>query len=174
MKRTLTVLLLLCSSALLAQDKNPVSSVVKEILPRQQKNLIAAAEAMPADKYSYKPTEQQMTYGHLVLHIIESNNLFCSKVSDTPEPKPPVALKETDGKDKLVTALKSSFDFCTTALEKVDDSKLADQIELFGGRKGSRAFGLIALTNSWADHYSSAAMYLRLNGVLPPTAQQKH
>src|SRR5437588_2854986 len=129
MKRTLTLLLLLCSSALLAQDKNPVTSVVKEILPRQQKNLVAAAEAMPADKYSYKPSDQQMTYGHLILHIIESNNLFCSKVSDTPEPKPPVALKETDGKDKLVTALKSSFDFCTTALEKVDDSKLADQIE---------------------------------------------
>jgi DinB superfamily len=174
MKRTVTLLLLLCSSALLAQDKNPVTSVVKEILPRQQKNLVAAAEAMPADKYSYKPSEQQMTYGHLILHIIESNNLFCSKVSDTPERKPPVALKESDGKDKLVTALKASFDFCTTALEKVDDSKLSDQIELFGGRKGSRAFGLIALTNSWADHYSSAAMYLRLNNILPPTAQQKH
>src|SRR3954470_8639080 len=174
MKHVLAILLVLTAAAVFAQDKNPVTSVVKEILPRQQKNLVAAAEAMPPAKYSYKPSDQQMTYAHLILHIIESNNLFCSKVADTPEPKPPVALKETDGKDKLVTALKASFDFCTTALDKVDDSKLSDQIELFGGRKGSRAFGLIALTNSWADHYSSAAMYLRLNGVLPPTAQQKH
>ena len=173
MKRALAVFLVLFTVAAFSQEKNPVTSTVKEILPRQQKNLVAAAEAMPADKYSYKPTEQQMTYGHLILHIIESNNLFCSKVADVPEPKPPVALKETDGKDKLVTALKASFDFCTTALAKVDDSKLSDEIELFGGRKGSRAFGLIALTNSWADHYSSAAIYLRLNGVLPPTAQPK-
>jgi hypothetical protein len=173
MKRTLSLLLLLATTALFAQDKNPLTSAVKEILPRQQKNLIAVAEAMPASKYSYKPTEQQMTYGHLILHIIESNNLLCSKVADIPEIKPPVALKETDGKDKLVTSLKASFDFCTTALAKVDDSKLSDEIELFGGRKGSRAFALIAITSGWADHYSSAAMYLRLNGILPPTAQPK-
>jgi len=90
-----------------------------------------------------------------------------------PEVKAPVPLKESDGKDKLVAGLKASFDFCTTALAKVDDSKLGDEVELFGGRKGPRAFALIALTNDWADHYSSAAMYLRLNGLLPPTAQPK-
>ncbi len=173
MKRILSLVLLLTAATVFAQDKNPVTSVVKEILPRQQKNLIAAAEAMPADKYNYKPTDQQMTYAHLILHVIESNNLFCSKVTDIPEPKPPVALKESDGKEKLVTAMKASFDFCSTALAKMDDSKLSDEIELFGGRKGSRAFGVIAMTNAWADHYSSASMYLRLNGILPPTAQPK-
>jgi len=173
MKRLLSLLLLCSATAVLAQDKNPVTSVAKELLPRQQKNLVAAAESMPADKYEYKPTEQQMTFGHLVLHIIETNNHLCSKLGDIPEVKPPVQLKETDGKDKLVTALKGSFDFCQTALGKVDDSKLGDEVELFGGRKGSRASALIILTNSWADHYSSAAMYLRLNNILPPTAQPK-
>jgi uncharacterized damage-inducible protein DinB len=172
MKRTICFFLLLTATAVLAQDKNPVTSVVREILPRQQKNLVAAVEEMPADKFSYKPTDQQMTFGHLALHIIETNNMLCSIVGDTPEVKPAVALKESDGKDKLVEAVKASFDFCSAALNKVDDSKLADEVELFG-RKGSRAFALIVLTNSWADHYSSAAMYLRLNGMLPPTAQKK-
>ncbi len=175
MQRTLCILLLLFLSvtAVFAQDKNPVTSVVKEILPRQQKNLVAAVQEMPAGKFGYKPTEQQMTFGRLVLHILESNNYLCSKIGDVPEVKAAVPLKESDGKDKLVTALKASFEFCSTALGKVDDSKLGDEIELFGGRKGSRAFALIALTNDWADHYSSAAMYLRLNGLLPPTAQPK-
>jgi hypothetical protein len=173
MQRTLCILLLLSATAVLAQDKNPVTSVAKEILPRQQKNLVAAVEEMPAGKFGYKPTQQQMTFGHLVLHIVESNNYLCSKIGDLPEVKAPVPLKESDGKDKLVTALKASFEFCSTALGKVDDSKLGDEIELFGGRKGSRAFALIALTNDWADHYSSAAIYLRLNGLLPPTAQPK-
>jgi len=172
MKRTFCLLLLFAATALLAQDKNPVTSVVKEILPRQQKNLVAAVEEMPADKFGYKPTEQQMTFGHLVLHIIESNNYLCSKIGDLPEVKA-AQLKESDGKEKLVAALKGSFEFCTSALNKVDDSKLSDEVELFGGRKGSRAFALIALSNDWADHYSSAAMYLRLNGILPPTAQPK-
>ncbi|MGZ4815318.1 MAG: DinB family protein [Terriglobales bacterium] len=174
MKRTLCLFLLICvATAVLAQEKNPVTSVAKEILPRQQKNLVAAVEEMPADKFAYKPTEQQMTFGHLVLHIVESNNYLCSRIGDMPEVKAPVPLKESDGKEKLVSALKASFEFCANALGKVDDFKLADEVELFGGRKGSRAFALIALTNDWADHYSSAAMYLRLNGLLPPTAQPK-
>ena len=173
MKNLACLVLLFGAVSVFAQDKNPVTSAVKEILPRQQRNLVAAAEEMPAEKYSYKPTEPQMTFGHLVLHVIESNTLFCSKVSDVPEVKAPVPLKESDGKDKLVAALKASFEFCTTALAKVDDSKLADEIELFGGHKGSRATGLIVLTNSWADHYSAASIYLRLNKLLPPTAQPK-
>jgi uncharacterized damage-inducible protein DinB len=156
----------------LAQEKNPVTSVAREILPRQQKNLVAAAEEMPANKFDYKPTEQQMPFGHLILHIVESNNHLCSKIGDVPEIKA-APLKESDGKEKLVAALKASFEFCATALAKVDDSKLGDEVELFGGRKGPRAFALIALTNDWADHYSSAAIYLRLNGLLPPTAQPK-
>jgi len=173
MNRVLCVMLLFAATAALAQEKSPVTSVVKEILPRQEKNLVAAAEAMPADKFNYKPTEQQMTFAHLVLHIMGANDHLCSTIGGVAEPKPPVAVKESDGKDKLVTALKASFEFCTTALDKVDDSKLGDQVELFGGRKGPRAFALIALTNDWADHYSAAAMYLRLNGILPPTAQPK-
>jgi len=166
------LLLPLVATVVLAQDKNPVTSVVKEIMPRQQRNLVAAVEAMPADKFGYKPTEQQMTFGRLLLHIIESNNYLCSKIGDLPEVKA-APLKESDGKEKLAAALKASFEFCTAALNKVDDSKLGDEVELFGGRKGSRAFALIALSNDWADHYSSAAIYLRLNGLLPPTAQPK-
>jgi len=172
MRRVLCTLLLLSTTAVLAQDKNPVTSVVREILPRQQKNLVAAVEEMPANKFGYKPTEQQMTFGHLVLHIIGSNNHLCSTIGDVPEVKAP-PLTESDGKEKLVAGLKASFDFCATALAKVDDAKLGDEVELFGGHKGPRAFALIALTNDWADHYSSAAMYLRLNGMLPPTAQPK-
>ncbi len=171
MKHSICLLLLFATTAVLAQEKNPVTSVAKEILPHQQKNLVEAVEEMPADKFGYKPTEQQMTFGHLVLHITGSNNYLCSKIGDLPEVKA-TPLKETDSKEKLVAALKASFDFCATALNKVDDSKLGDEVELFGGRKGPRAFALIALTNDWADHYSAAAMYLRLNGLLPPTAKK--
>jgi uncharacterized damage-inducible protein DinB len=173
MKYALCFFLVCAAATVFAQDKNPVTSVAKEILPRQQKNLVGAVEEMPADKFSFKPTEQQMTFGHLVLHMIGVNNHLCSTIGDIPEVKPAVALTESDSKDKLVAALKASFDFCNTALGKVDDSKLGDEVDLFGGRKGPRAFALIALTNDWADHYSSAATYLRLNGLLPPTAQPK-
>lgn len=173
MKRACVFVMFLSSTAALwGQSKNPLTDVVREILPRQQKNLVAAVEQMPADKFSYQPTKEQMSFAHLVGHIVESNNFLCAKAGDVAPPKvQPV--KDTDGKDKLLAALKASFDFCTTALAKGSDSKLGDAIELWGGRKATRAFAWIALTSDWADHYGAAAMYLRLNGMLPPTAQKK-
>ena len=172
MTTSLVLLTAIWATVLFAQTKDPITSVVKEILPRQQKNLVAAAEEMPADKYGYKPTAEQISFAHLVLHIAQSNNSLCSKIGDVPSPKQ-AELKETDGKDKLVGALKASFDFCSGALSKVDDSNLGDTIEGWNGRQAPRAFAVIALTNDWADHYGAAAMYLRLNGLLPPTAKAK-
>ena len=173
MKKTLLIaaVVLAAASTTLAQTKNPVSSALKEILPGRQKNTIAAVEAMPADKFNYKPTADQMTFGHLVAHMVEANNTLCSKAADVPASKAAEA-KEADGKDKLVAALKASFDFCGDALAKMDDSKLGETTEVFEGRKATRAWASLVLASSWADHYAEAAMYLRLNGVLPPTAKK--
>src|SRR3984893_11604786 len=148
---------------------NPVSSFVKQQLTRFSKNMVAAAEAMPAEKYSFKPTPEMNTFGHLVMHIMQSNNTLCSKISGIAAPD--VKYSDSDPKEKLVAALKASFDFCTTALANVYDSKLGDQMVLFGNRPASRAAALIGLSGSWNDHYGAEAIYLRLNGILPPTAQ---
>ena len=162
--------LVVLAAAATGQTKNPVSTALRETLPGRQKNTVAAVEAMPADKFGYKPTADQVTFGHLVAHMIESNNAFCSKVADVPAPKVEEA-KETDGKEKLVAALKASFDFCGDALGKMDDSKLGETTEAFD-HQFSRARLALILASSWADHYAETAMYLRLNGVLPPTAKK--
>jgi hypothetical protein len=151
--------------------KNPVSSALRETLPGRQKNTIAAVEAMPADKFNYKPTPSQNTFGHLVAHMIEVNNLLCSKAADVPAPKAD-QVSETD-KDKLVAALKASFDFCADALSKMDDSKLGETVDGGpGGQQVSRARFALGIASNWADHYGEAAMYLRLNQILPPTAKK--
>ena len=151
--------------------KDPVSSALRDILPGRQKNTIAAVEAMPADKFDYKPSAEQMTFGHLVTHMVQANNLLCSKAAGVPAPKAE-ELKETDSKDKLVAALKTSFDFCSETLGKMDDSKLGETTEGFGGRQVTRAWFALQTASNWADHYAEAAMYLRQNGVLPPTAKK--
>src|SRR5579859_1293270 len=149
---------------------NPVTSTVRQIVDRQSKNIVAAAEEMPAEKYDFHPTEAQMTFAHLIAHITDSNNFLCSRISDQAEAKSGV--KDTDTKARLVEALKASFEYCSAALDKTDDSKLGDTVTLLRGRKAPRAAAVIALTNDFADHYGTAAMYLRLNGMLPPTAQK--
>lgn len=154
-----------------APVKSPVATSLRTILPRQQKNILAAIDAMPADKFNYKPTPDQITFAHLVVHITESNNSGCSRVADIPAPKVD-ELKETDSKDKLLSAARASFDFCSTAIANMDDSKLGDNVD-FGRFQGPRAMAAFFLTSGWSDHYGAASMYLRLNGILPPTAQPK-
>jgi len=164
-------MLLLCGSALAQQGKSSVSDVLREMLNGRERNTVAAFEAMPADKYEYKPTADQMTFGHLAAHIVESNNYFCANVGDVPEPKVE-ELKGTEGKERLVAAMKTSFQFCHEALAKADDSKMSSDIKWFDGKPRARTWAFVALASSWADHYAEAAMYLRLNGVLPPTAKK--
>ena len=158
-------------SALAQQIKNPVSMVVRELLDRQQKNLTAAAAEMPAAKYGYSPTPEQMSFAHLVIHIAESNYHLCSLLADMPAPKA-WAPTGKEGKQELVAALQDSFDYCGKAVAAMDDTKLGDTIPGHHGDPAPRAWAAIALTNDWADHYSAAAMYLRLNGMLPPTAKK--
>ena len=155
-----------------APVKNPVTAGLRMLLPRSRNNPLGAITALPADKFSYKPTPDQMSFAHLVVHITSSNNFLCAKVADVPEPKVE-EVKETDAKDKLLAAATASFDFCGEALGKMDDSKLGDSVELFGGRQFPRAMAALGLASGWADHYAAAAMYLRLNNILPPSAQPK-
>ncbi len=172
MKRLLVLCVLLFpGSALAQQSKSPVADVLREMLTGREKNTVAAFEEMPADKFDYKPTADQMTFGHLAAHIVESNNYFCSNVGGVPAPKMD-ELKRTEGKDKLVAAVKASFEFCHTALAKADDSKMNENITWFDGKPRARTWAFLALASSWADHYGAAAMYLRLNGLLPPTAKK--
>jgi hypothetical protein len=138
-------------------------------LTRYEKNMLGAAELMPAEKYGFKPTPEMNSFGHTVMHIAQSNYFLCSKISG--QAAPDLKLTDADGKDKLVAALKGSFEFCSTALAGVDDSKLSDPLTLFGNRQTSRAGALIILSDDWYDHYAGQAIYLRLNGILPPTAQ---
>ena len=177
MKTTFVIpaLLLLAASAA-AHKQRPRQRGTRSAPPyetsaRPAKNTVASVEAMPAEKFNYKPTADEMRFGHLVVHIAETNDLLCSKAAAVPTPKVD-EVKGTDSKDKLVAALKASFDFCSDVLAKMDDSRLAETTEIFPGRQGSRAWASMILAGAWADHYAEAAMYLRLNGVLPPTAKK--
>jgi hypothetical protein len=175
MKRSFLGCIVLLSAAALAQQsqsKSPAADVLRAMLAGREKNTLAAFDEMPADKYGYKPTADQMTFGHLASHITSSNNYLCANVGDVPQPKTE-ELKGTEGKDKLVAAMKASFEFCHTALAKADDSKMDENITWFDGKPRTRAWAFMGLASSWADHYAEAALYLRSSGLLPPTAKQE-
>jgi hypothetical protein len=154
-------------------SSDPVSDAVRQILATESKNISAAAKLMPADKYAFHPTPPQMTFGQLMAHIVQTNAALCGGIGGLQAPEW-MNVAESADKDTLVAAIDKSFDYCTQALGQVKDTQVADEVTIFGRRTGrSRAFVMVTIATDWTDHYSTAASYLRLNGILPPTAQPK-
>ena len=155
-----------------AASANPVSDALRNMEQRSARNLIAAAEAMPADKYNYRPTPAQMSFAQIQVHLAnEGNDILCSKTAGVAAPQR-TPVDSTAAKEQLVARLKETFQFCEQAFAKMDDSKLAESVSMFGMNL-SRATAVLITVGDWADHYSQEANYLRLNGVLPPTAQRR-
>src|ERR1700676_532107 len=104
----------------LAQEQNKVSNFVRAALAARSKEMIAAAIEMPANKFDFRPSPQEMTFGQLTLHAAVANYQYCSRIGGVAEPELP-KVSDTEPKDRLVERLKSSFDFCTAALARLDD-----------------------------------------------------
>ena len=156
-----------------ASSKSPVADALRNMEARYARILTAAAEAMPAEKYNYRPTPAQMSFAEIQVHLIkEGNDLLCGKVAGMAPPTR-TAIDTTAGKDALVARLKESFQFCEQAFAKLDDSNLSQPIQLFGPNPFTLASAMMITVGDWADHYSQEANYLRLNGILPPTARPR-
>ena len=168
--QAVTILALAASPIALTAQGNPVSSGAREIAAEAGRNLLAAAQAMPAEKFGFKPTPAQMTFGELIAHILEDNSITCTAIGSTTiasEPK----LTPNDSKDKLVAALGRSNSACNAALAKATDAQLVAMVPYYG-HNSPRASAVLGLVADWSDHYSQQAIYLRLNGILPPSARQ--
>ena len=150
---------------------NPVSSAFRANAEYVGKNLMAAADDMPADRYGFKPTAAQMSFADIMSHLAQGNDFLCGKIGGIAAPTRTKLAPKAD-KAALVGRLKETFAFCDQALANLDDSKLGEQMQLFGPKPRSRAETMFITTGDWADHYSQVAIYLRLNGVLPPTAKK--
>jgi hypothetical protein len=166
----LTAFALVFAPAVLSAQA-PVATAFRDNAKEMGKNLIAAAETMPADKYGFKPTPAQMTWGAIMVHLAQGNDFLCGAIGGMKAPQR-TAVPATATKDALVARLKETFAFCDQALAGLDDSKLTEQLPMFGGKSMTRAAVETLTTGDWADHYSQAAIYLRLNGELPPTAKK--
>lgn len=164
----------LASTALVAaQSKSPVADALRAGEARYEKNIVGAAETMPADRFATRPTEKQMSFADLTRHLIGGNYMLCGWISGQQPPDMKQVPAASADKDTLVKALKASFDYCRTGLARLDDSALDQQVPFFGGRKVTRATAILELSADWGDHYSLQATELRLAGQLPPTAQRQ-
>jgi uncharacterized damage-inducible protein DinB len=124
---------------------------------------VAVAEAMPADKYEYRPHPESMSFGQLMTHIATTNYQFCAGLQDS---NPPTLPSPID-KDGVVKCLSASFDYCSTAIPKLTADRLAAVHDSPDGRLPGKEI-LLAMYVHVAHHRGQAEIYLRNNGIKPP------
>lgn len=151
---------------------DPVATAMRASATRLARNLVAAVDDMPASTFQYKPTASQMTVAEIALHLAGDNDVACSAIGGTKPAEEP-KLMPSDSVSKLTARMKRSFAFCTGVLAKVTDSQMGEMVPGFDNQRVTRAAMLFELHEDWADHYSQLANYLRLNGILPPTARRR-
>ena len=170
MNRFAAVMLALSFSgtcALLAQT-NPVVAEQKATYTANKNNLIKAAEKMPEDAYSFKPTPEMQTFGERMLHIANQIGT-CSGM--TGERKPNAAAGKT-AKADIVAGLKASFDACDVAWDSMNDKTAMEMVAGRGGQQRSKLSGLIGNTTHNTEMYGYISVYMRLKGVVPPTSDR--
>ncbi|HEY5218550.1 MAG TPA: DinB family protein [Gemmatimonadaceae bacterium] len=159
---------------------NPIATAFRNQTRNTRRNIAQALDSIPESKYGYKPTPAQLTIGYIAQHVTEDDYFFCNNFGDNKATLPdkdtqtPDSVRATWPKDTLMAKLKASMAFCDDALAHLDDAKVGEMLTITGPngqtRQISRANYLIGHVSDLADHYSQLANYMRLNGMLPPTA----
>lgn len=160
----------LAATSAVTAPSSPVADAVRAAAGRAATNFITAAEDMPASKYGYKPTAAQMSFGEVIAHMAAGNDALCSSIGGVAAPKR--AAVNGASKAAIVARLRETFRFCESALAGLDDARLEEKVPYFGERNLSRGAVMVAAAEEWAGHYSQIAVYLRLNGLQPPTAKR--
>jgi uncharacterized damage-inducible protein DinB len=146
------------------------SQVYDKLLKGQLEDVVAVAEAMPADKYNFAPTNGKFdgvrTFGGQITHIAMAQYYFFSGFGAKP-PIDPESLSNLKSKDEVIKALKDSYAYAEKAVATMTPENAWEEIKPVDGtntRATITAFSL-AHTN---DHYGQMIEYLRMNGIVPP------
>jgi hypothetical protein len=158
------------AGGLYAQDNADPKQVIAELKQQYtsyKNNLIKAAEKMPEDAYSFKPTDAQRTWGELMLHIAGQFRP-CGVVKGGEQKA--LDLKKTSKAD-IVAALKESFDVCDAAWDSVSPANAHELVSAGRGAQRSKISILIGSATHDAEEYGYAAVYMRVKGVTPPSSE---
>jgi uncharacterized damage-inducible protein DinB len=144
------------------------SEVLAEVMIQEDK-FLRLAEAVPAEKYAWRPSADVRSFAEVFLHVSAANyNLY--KLVGTP---PPAGLdlkgleKSTTDKAKVVATLKDSFAHARKAITALPDSDLDKSMDWFGGRNTERGI-LLFIVRHAAEHLGQSIAYARSIGVIPP------
>lgn len=151
------------------------AQVLDQLLSKVEGEMVPLAEAMPADKYNFAPTNGNFkgvrTFAAQVKHVASANYYMFGKAASL-EPANMPNMKALKTKAEIVQALKDSFAFSHRAIATLTPQNALETIKPVDGintRAGAMAFTIIHMN----DHFGQMVEYLRMNGIVPPSSRPR-
>jgi hypothetical protein len=175
---TVGTCLTIAARAVGQENVDPMAATVAEWFTGVEESFIGLADAMPAEKYAFKPTNGEFkdvrTFGEQVKHVACNNFAFFNEIEKKEPPKGCGVGGPSPAKTKaeLMAYLRESFTYADRVLRTMTP---ANALEPAGGPYGGKSTRLGLTTAAvWhaSDHYGQLVMYLRMNGIVPPASQR--
>jgi uncharacterized damage-inducible protein DinB len=178
MKRSLLFLLLVAAQPAFAQGaaqaggSNPMVGSARQVYESVKQYIVRAAEQMPEEHYSFRPTPEVRTFGQLLGHIANAQFAFCSTALKEQNPQTENIENARTTKAALIEALRASFQYCDRAYTELTDAAAAEPVRLFGSER-PRLGVLILNAAHNNEHYGNIVTYMRIKGLVPPSSQPR-
>jgi len=152
----------------------PAPSLAKELAATFQRaatEIIDVAEAMPAEKYGYKPTPEISSFGDQLVHVAGITQRFIDAAKGT---KTEAAHHGAMAKPEVIALLKTTFQSAQEMIAPLTDAQLLEPVKFpFGDRTVTRATFWQGPLFQIRNHYGQLVVYLRMNGIVPPTSARR-
>jgi uncharacterized damage-inducible protein DinB len=153
-----------------APPANPITASEKGFYSFVSNAVIGAAQKMPEENYSFKPTPEVRSFGQLVGHVANASYMFCSQALGEANPMKDNIEKTKTSKADLVAGLKDAVAYCNKAFDSMTDTKGSQMVKFFNFNMAKLT--LFSLNTAHTDeHYGNMVTYLRLKGIVPPTSE---
>jgi uncharacterized damage-inducible protein DinB len=152
------------------------STFRSEFLAQQdgvEKYILSLAEAVPAEKYGWRPGEGVRSVGEVYMHIAGGNSFLLTFAgAKAPAGEDPSAEKTVTDKAQIIDALKKSFAHLRQVLASTSDTDLDKPVKLFGRDSSVRGVFLVVATHEH-EHLGQSIAYARMNGIVPPWTEER-
>lgn len=171
------ILFLFAAFSIHAQGQMPpaasFTSDLQGTLDYAQNQIIQLAEAMPEEKYSWRPSEGVRSVSEVFMHIGGSNYFLLSMIgSPMPEDFKPEMEKTVTKKSDVIAFLKKSYEDTKNFIGKIKEEDLEKDVDFFGNKSNQRSVLLVVYGHNY-EHLGQSIAYARMNGIVPPWSQKQ-
>ncbi len=159
----------LFTAALSAQTPaNPLTKSSMGIYAISKGDVMKSVDAIPADLWSFQPTDSVRTVAQLFAHIADGQYEFCGAAT-TGQPVMKDIEKTMKTKAEISAALKTAFGYCDAAYAKMTDAQAAEIVPFFGMKVTRLGIMDFNVAHNM-EHYGNLVTYMRIKGIVPPSS----